>query len=171
MFKQLLARYDRIEKSTLVELELHGLNLASRRWCGENNNFLKIYKPRKFENVVRLLNGQTSNFGYPLLAVPPEEWVLVYESDRVSKNKLANWPIFTLQKSKLCSMKPEMPLKFEVFDYKTNMGNHNLVGGAILTYNQLKGGAGTWMDIFDARSKIGGRLAIKTYSESRFYFN
>lgn len=166
-----MARYDRIDKRTNVKAQFHGQKLASKRWCGQNNNFLKISKPRRFENLFRFIGDQKSDFGYPLNSIPAEEWVLVNSTDNISINSLAEWPEMSLLKGKMCSDRPDMPLMFEVYDYKTNSGSHELVGGAVLTYNELIKKVGLNISLVGRDGKNQGELIIRSFSESKFQFN
>ncbi len=71
-------------------------------------------------------------------------------------------------KSVLCSNRPDMPLKFEVWDYATNSGNHKLVGGTIMTYNEILKKVKTSVPLIIANGKQQGTLSIEFFSESRF---
>jgi hypothetical protein len=132
----LLARFDRIERSTSVKLTLQGRKLASKRWCGANNNMLEIYKPKS--SVSQFIGEQKGNIDYLTSKIPESDWILVERTDHIARNDLAVWQPFTLQKSKLCSNDDDLPLLFKVMDYKTNSGNHKMVGAMIATYRELK---------------------------------
>lgn len=127
----LLARFDRIERSVNVKLTIHGKKLASKRWCGANNNMLEIYKPKSS-------TASTDFQDYLTCKIPESDWVLVERTDHISNNALAAWPTFSIQKSKLCSNDDSMPLLFKVMDYKTNSGDHKLVGAQVISYRDLK---------------------------------
>jgi hypothetical protein len=126
----LLARFDRIERNTTVQLKVQGRRLASKRWCGANNNMLEIYKlkPSANRGITDFLSCQATE----------ADWILVERSEQVANNQLAAWKPMALHKSKLCSNDEDTPLLLKVMDYRTNNGDHKLVGGAVLTYRQLK---------------------------------
>jgi hypothetical protein len=136
----LLARFDRIERSTNLTISFQGESLASKRFCGANNNMLEIYKPKNIHTISQTIGNQKGGFDYLSFNISESEWVLVERTEHINRNDLAKWPDFKIQKSKLCSSNDDIPLLFKVMDYKTNSGNHKLVGATILTLNEIRNG-------------------------------
>ena len=131
-------RFDRIQNNHMVNLQVQGINLKSKRFCGPNNNMLEIYKPKGVETIGSLIGSQTKDFDYIKSPIPESEWILVHRFEIVNKNESAVWSELAIQKSKLCNYNDDLPLLFKVMDYKTNNGNHKLVGGVILTFKEIE---------------------------------
>ena len=134
----LMVRFDRIDKLIMVKLNVQGHRLAKKRFCGENNNMLEIYKPRGAQTIGQYIGEQTSNFDFLNSKIPDSEWILVHRSEVINSNALASWSSIAIPKSRLCSDNDNLPLLFKVLDYATNSGNHKLVGGTILTLEEIK---------------------------------
>ncbi len=74
-----------------------------------------------------------------------------------------------MEKSILCSNHSDMPLKFEVWDYATNSGNHKLVGGVIMTYSEILKRVKTSVYLIVANNKQQGTLFIEAISEGKLF--
>lgn len=163
----LLVRFDKIEKLTTIKLTVQGHNLAKKRFCGQNNNMLEIYKPKGHQTIGQFIGDQSNNFDFLNSKIPESEWTLVHRSEIINSNSLASWNPIVIQKSKLCSNMDNLPLLFKVMDYATNSGNHKLVGGAVLTFQELKqtSGSGGTRQIFKMNRPDRGFLAFPTFKE------
>lgn len=134
----LLVRFDQISKNTTITMAVHGHRLASKRFCGQNNNMLEIYKPKGVQTIGQFIGEQTNNFDYLTCPIPESEWILVHRTEVINNNALASWDPIVIQKSKLCSDQDCLPLLFKVMDYATNSGNHKLVGATIMTFQEIR---------------------------------
>ena len=164
---KLLVRFDQIQENITIKFSVQGQKLASKRWCGQNNNMLEIYKPKGHQTIGQFIGNQTNNFEYLSCRIPENEWILVHRSEFINNNSLASWNPIVIQKSKLCSNMDNLPLLFKVMDYATNSGNHKLVGGAVLTFQELKqtSGSGGTRQIFKMNRPDRGFLAFPTFKE------
>ena len=165
----LMVRFDQIEKNVTVKLAVQGNNLASKRWCGQNNNMLEIYKPKGALTIGQYIGTQTGGFDFLTCSIPESEWILVHRSEIVNNNALASWSPIAIQKSKLCSNDENLPLLFKVMDYKTNSGNHKLVGGTILTYQEIRDSNSSRnnREIFKKNRPNRGNLTFPTLVEGK----
>ena len=137
----LLARFDRIQgKGSALGFTIQGESLASKRFCGANNNMLEVYKPKNLHVLPQYIGQQTEKFDFLTCKIPESEWILVTRTEFVNRNDKAEWQQIQVQKSKLCNDIDSLPLLFKVMDYKTNSGSHKLVGATILTLQEIRAG-------------------------------
>lgn len=164
---KLLARFDKSIVNCDVKLSIFGHSLHKRHWCGSNNNFLEIFKPKESAFREKNQNGLTEGFNAVNLPIPDHDWVLVHRSDFINKNEVCNWKEFSGKKSKLATGNENLPLKINVMDYMKNNGNHKLVGTTMKTIAELK-------QAFDAKSLLEitkdgkgkrGYLSVQNYTE------
>ena len=165
----LLVRFDKIEKLTTIKLTVQGHNLAKKRFCGQNNNMLEIYKPKGHQTIGQFIGDQSNNFDFLNSKIPESEWTLVHRSEIINSNSLASWNPIVIQKSKLCSDQESLPLLFKVMDYATNSGNHKLVGATILTFQELKecNSSKSSKQIFKKERSNRGTLTITNLTEGK----
>lgn len=167
----LLVRFDQISKNTTITLAVQGQRLASKRFCGQNNNMLEIYKPKGAQTVGQFIGEQTGNFDYLTCPIPESEWILVHRTEFINNNALATWAPIVIQKSKLCSDQDCLPLLFKVMDYATNSGNHKLVGATIATFQEIRDSAAYQnnREIYKKGRPNRGCLAFPTLKEGKSY--
>ena len=115
-----------------------GTDLASRHWCGQNKNFLEIFKMKVPNRIGQFCGDKRSGFDFLNNPIPEAEWVLVHRTEYISQNNCAAWNEFKIQKSKFCYEMEDTPLMFKVLDYALHNGNHSLIGGVIRTFEELR---------------------------------
>lgn len=69
--------------------------------------------------------------------------ILVYEGEYVSNNRNPNWKKIEILAQKLCNGDYDMPIKVEVWDYRTS-GDHVKVGETSFTVNTIKDAKGMY---------------------------
>ena len=170
----MLIRYDKIgDGKSEVRFKIEGHNFASKRWCGgNNNNFLEIYKLKSVDRLQQYCGDKRSDFDFLSNPIPENEWILAFRTEHINQNKCVVWNEIVINKSKLCNNVDDAPLLLKVMDYKTNDGNHKLVGGLMRTYEELR-------KDFAAKKSLGitkkdrenrGSLLFKEYSEGSIYY-
>ena len=91
-----------------------------------------------------------------------EHWQLIKQTDTVSNNKKADWGKISVQKSVL-TYESNRPIKFEVFDYR-NSGDHVLVGGTNITFNELSEKANSVFPIVNIDKQPAGSLLFGSFA-------
>ena len=135
----MLIRYDNLNSTkNEVDLQFSASNLAKKHFCGENKNFLEIYKPKAPERLGQYIGSKNTEFDFLNLKIPEDEWVLVNRSEYISNNKICVWEPIVLNKIKICNGLDDSPLMFKVMDYALHSGKHKLVGGIVKTFNELR---------------------------------
>lgn len=135
----MLIRYEKLNSTkNEVDLQFSASKLAKKHFCGDNKNFLEIYKPKAPERLGQYIGSKKTEFDFLNLKIPEEEWVLVNRSDYISNNNICVWEAIVLNKIKICNGLDDSPLMLKVMDYALHSGKHKLVGGIVKTFNELK---------------------------------
>jgi hypothetical protein len=134
-----LVRYDKLNSTKHeVDLQFSASNLAKKHFCGENKNFLEIYKPKSAERLSTYIGSKKSEFDFLTLNMPEDEWHLVHRTEYISSNKYCEWAPLKKNKVEICSGVDDMPLLLKVMDYAMHNGKHKLVGGLVKTFAELR---------------------------------
>jgi hypothetical protein len=172
LLTQVLVRYDKLGSTKNdVDFQFSATNLAKKHFCGENKNFLEIYKPKAPERLSKYIGTKKTEFDFLNIAIPEDEWLLVYRTEYITNNKLCLWNPHNLDKVKICSGLEDIPLMFKVMDYALHSGKHKLVGGIIKTFSELKNaqsqGANSELKKKDRTDR--GFLKVESLKESRIF--
>lgn len=165
-------RFDRVEKTSTLELVFRANKVKSLRLCGANNNFIEIYRPKTEYTVSHYMPNSELSYDFATCPIPESEWVLVHRTEHINNNKACDWDLIKLPKQKLCLSDESMPLKIVLKDYRTNVGNHKLVGGVLTSVSNLRlnHSNSTSMELVkDANSSGRGDLSIIKLEEKNIY--
>lgn len=130
-------RFDKILKSSLIQIRIQGEKMNSLRFCSDNNNTLEIYKPKNVKKFSTVFGDQTSNFDLANLLLSDDDWVLIFRSESINYNPMVIWKTFEINNSRLTSCNNDLPLKIVVKDYSLKSGKHKVVGSTLKTFNEL----------------------------------
>ena len=167
----MLVCYEKLNSTKhLIELQFSASNLAKKHFCGENKNFLEIYKPKDPIRLSQYIGSKKTGFDFLNLEIPDNEWKLVHRTEHISNNKYCEWPPIKKDKVEVCNSLDDVPLLLKVMDYVMHSGNHKLVGGVVKTLAELRL-AQSQAANFELKKKNRpdrGFLKLATFKEGKF---
>ena len=128
-----IVRMDKVseEFQKKIKLQMSVDNIPKTSIFSSHKSFVKMYKLRINEQMLqRIREGDTKYENLPV-----NEWLLIYKSD-VHKGKDITLSAIEIKSSKLCNNNFDIPLKIELWKYKSN-GDHKFQGHLFLTVNDL----------------------------------
>ena len=128
-----IVRLDKVkeENKKLITIKMGVNNIPKTSFFANHNSFVKIYKLRLTEAVLERIKDQDTDYS----KLPVNEWLLVYKSKAIKGKDISLAPI-NMKSSKLCNNNFDIPLRVELWKYKSN-GNHKNLGHLFITLNEL----------------------------------
>ena len=143
----LILRADKVEEqNNLVSFQIRLDNVKKSGWFSSPKPFVKFARPRI--NAYQKKLAQNGEAGFDIKAI--KDWVKVYESEHLPKTQ-GILKMSQINSSKLCYSLNFLPIKLQLFKYKSN-GSHKLLGEVHFTLNQIQSGNKN----FQARDEKGG---------------
>ena len=130
-----IVRLDKVDESVkkIINLTLSVEGVPKNGFFSSRNSFLKIYKLRLSNKILN--EAKTGDIKFDKLQV--NAWLLNYRSSsRKGKNIDLNEII--MKGSKLCNNNFDIPLKIELWKYKSG-GNHKFLGQLYISINDIIG--------------------------------
>ena len=130
-----IVRLDKVEETNKkrVTIKMGAANIPKTSFFSNHNSFLKIYKLRLNDTILEKM--KTEDVNYENFDI--NEWILIYKS-RHQKGKEISYPPFEMSGSKLCNNNFDIPLKVELWKYKSD-GSHKFLGQCFITLNEMVG--------------------------------
>lgn len=128
-----IVRLDKVndEYQKKIKMKIGIKEIPKTSFFSGYNSFLKIYKLRLNDQMLqKIREGDTKYENLPV-----NEWLLVYKT-QPHKGKVISLPLIEIKGSKLCNNNFDIPLKVELWKYKSN-GSHKMLGFLFLTVNDL----------------------------------
>lgn len=120
---------DEIQKK--IQMKLSVLDVPKTSFFSGHNSFIRVYKMRLSDELMNKVKEGDVKYE----SLPVNEWLLVYKSQPV-KGKDISLPPICMKGSKLCNNNFDVPLKIELWKYKSS-GSHRFLGQLFLTVNDL----------------------------------
>ena len=167
----LYVSYDSTIKSSLLQIRFQGERMKQMRFCSNNMNVLEIFKPKSKPQVHKEYGDKTGDFDFAACPIPESDWILIARTEVVNFNQLVIWRQLDINTNKLCYGDLNFPIKFVVKDYAMNSGSHKIVGGAVLTLNELvrefENRTFSSIKLTNQANKVTGFLKVMSFTLSK----
>ena len=131
----LIIKADKVqEQNNLVSFQIQLSKVKKSGWFSSPKPFVKFARPRI--NAYQKKLAETGDTGFDVKNI--QDWVKVYESTHINKTE-GILTMGQIDSSKLCYSLNFLPIKLQLFKYKSN-GSHKLMGETHFTLNQLQSG-------------------------------
>ena len=121
-------------------------------WFSKSDPMIRIFRP-----------GSPLSLEMSPHSIPEYDWLMAYETEFVKDNLNPIFRPFEINSGSLCYGNPNIPLKFEIWDY-SKRGEHKMLGKAFTTVAKMKGGERT-LDTADAGGGFTGSINIVNIRE------